>query len=210
MKNRNVKSFLSGVVVTVLVMCLAGSALAKTGTQTAELTYRNIKVALDGKSVALVDASGNAVEPFIIDGTTYLPVRAVSGALGLNVGWDGDTNTVILTSPGKTPTQPTTPAQSGEPTMGQKNALAKAKAYLNYGAFSYTGLISQLEFEKFSKEEATYGADNCGADWFEQAAKKAAAYLDYSSFSRDGLIDQLEFEGFTHEQAVYGVEQNGY
>lgn len=109
------------------------------------------------------------------------------------------------------------PEESSDPepeadtiTMGQKNALSSAKSYLNYSAFSYTGLIKQLEFEKFSNEDAVYAADNCGADWNEQAAKCAKSYLEYSSFSRDGLIDQLEFEGFTYEQAVYGVEANGY
>lgn len=76
--------------------------------------------------------------------------------------------------------------------------------------FSYSGLINQLEYEKFTTEEATYGADNCGADWNEQAAIKAKSYLDSSSFSRDGLIKQLEYEGFTNEQAAYGVSQNGY
>lgn len=95
-------------------------------------------------------------------------------------------------------------------TVGQQNALEKAKSYLAYTAFSYEGLIEQLEFEGFSHEEAVYGVDNCAADWKEQAAKKAKSYLDYSSFSRQGLIDQLEFEGFTYEEAVYGVEANGY
>lgn len=97
-----------------------------------------------------------------------------------------------------------------KPTMGQKNALKKAKSYLSHSAFSYSGLVKQLEFEKYTHEEAVYAVDNCGADWNEQAAKKAKSYLSHSSFSRDGLIDQLEYEGFTHEQAVYGVEQNGY
>lgn len=209
MKRRGFTSFLSGVVVTLLVVCLAGTAIAKTGTQAAELTYREIKVTLDGVPVALKDANGNAAEPFIIDGTTYLPVRAVATALGLNVGWDGNTNTVIL-STDEIPEQTTTPAQTSEPTMGQKNALAKAKSYLSHMAFSYTGLVEQLEYEKFSTEEATYGADNCGADWYEQAAKKAKSYLSHMSFSRQGLIEQLEYEGFTHAQAVYGAEQNGY
>ena len=76
--------------------------------------------------------------------------------------------------------------------------------------FSYKGLVEQLEFEKYSHEEAVYAADNCGADWNEQAAGSAKDYLDMMSFSRDSLIEQLEFEGFTHEQAVYGAESNGY
>jgi hypothetical protein len=70
--------------------------------------------------------------------------------------------------------------------------------------------VEQLEYEGYSHTEAVYGADNCGADWNEQAAKSAANYLDYTSFSRSELIEQLEYEGFPHSQAVYGVEQNGY
>lgn len=95
-------------------------------------------------------------------------------------------------------------------TAGQSNVLASAKLYLETMPFSYTGLIDQLVYEGYSTEDATYAADNCGADWNEQAAKSAKNYLDIMPFSRDGLIEQLEFEGYTHEQAVYGVEQNGY
>lgn len=94
--------------------------------------------------------------------------------------------------------------------IGEKNALNKAKSYLNYTAFSYSGLVKQLEFEGFSNSEARFGADNSGANWKEQAAKKAKQYMDYSSFSRKGLIDQLEFEGFTSEQAEYGAAAVGY
>lgn len=97
-----------------------------------------------------------------------------------------------------------------EPTMGEKNALDKAESYLNYMAFSYKGLIDQLEYEGFTTAEATYGVDNCGANWNEQAAKKAQSYIDTMSFSRSGLIDQLKYEGFTAEQAEYGVTAIGY
>ena len=76
-------------------------------------------------------------------------------------------------------------------------------------AFSYDGLIDQLEYEGYTHEEAVYAADNCGADWMEQAAKKGADYLDIMPFSRQGLIDQLEYDGFTAEQAKYGATQNG-
>lgn len=44
----------------------------------------------------LKNAQGNPVEPFIKDGTTYIPVRAVATALGCEVGWNGDTNTVTI------------------------------------------------------------------------------------------------------------------
>lgn len=95
-------------------------------------------------------------------------------------------------------------------TTGQSNALKSAKSYLDFSAFSYAGLIEQLEYEQYTHEEAIFAADNCGADWNEQAVKKAKSYLEFSSFSKEGLIEQLEYEGFTHEQAVYGAESNGY
>ena len=76
--------------------------------------------------------------------------------------------------------------------------------------FSYSGLIEQLEYEGYSTEDATYAADNCGADWNEQAALSAEDYLDIMSFSRDGLIEQLVYEGFTQEQAEYGASAVGY
>lgn len=92
-------------------------------------------------------------------------------------------------------------------TQGKKNALKQAESYLKYSAFSYKGLIEQLEYEGYSTAEATYAVDNCGADWKEQAVKKAEEYLKYSAFSKSGLIEQLEYEGFTHDQAAYGADQ---
>lgn len=94
-------------------------------------------------------------------------------------------------------------------TVSQQNALRQAESYLRHSAFSHDGLIEQLEYEKFSHEDAVYGADNCGADWNAQALKKAQSYLKYSAFSYDGLIEQLEYEKFTSEQATYGADNCG-
>lgn len=114
-----------------------------------------------------------------------------------------------------TTTQTTNPTSNVQKTetnaanvsAGKKNALDQAYSYLNVMAFSYSGLIEQLEYEGYTTEEATYAVDNCGADWKEQAAKKAEEYLNTMSFSKSGLIEQLEYEGFTHEQATYGADQ---
>lgn len=86
--------------VVVLALFVSTTAFATVGSRTAELFYNNIKVVLNGKEITPTDANGNAVEPFIIDGTTYLPVRGVASALGMNVGWDAATNTVTLDNPG--------------------------------------------------------------------------------------------------------------
>jgi hypothetical protein len=108
------------------------------------------------------------------------------------------------------PTPVPTPVPTPELTLAQRNAISMARDYLDYSAFSRTGLIGQLEFEGFSTADATFAVDYLEVDWFEQAALMAQQYLDYSSFSRQGLIDQLVFEGFTLEQATYGVTAVGY
>lgn len=77
-------------------------------------------------------------------------------------------------------------------------------------AFSRSGLIKQLEYEGYSNSEAVYGADNCGANWKDQAVKSAETYMKYMSFSKTGLIEQLKFEGFTEEEAEYGAKGVGY
>jgi hypothetical protein len=95
-------------------------------------------------------------------------------------------------------------------TLSQQQAIGEAESYLDYTAFSRTGLIGQLEYEGFSTEDATFAVDNVDVDWNAQAAASAESYLAYSSFSRSGLIDQLLYEGFTPEQAEFGVTAVGY
>lgn len=95
----NIRGFISGCVATIAVVGLVGTAAATVGQRSVTVDYNNIKVTLNGEQVALVDANGKSVEPFAVEGTTYLPVRAVSGALGLEVGWDSATSTVTLTTP---------------------------------------------------------------------------------------------------------------
>ena len=94
-------------------------------------------------------------------------------------------------------------------TVSQRNAVRAAKEYLEVMAFSHDGLVDQLVYEQYSYEDAVYGADNCGADWFEQVARSARAYLEYMAFSRQELIDQLLYEKFTQEQAEYGASAVG-
>ena len=93
---KKLPSFFAGALTMLLVMSLVVGASAYSGKVTKELTYNNISVTLDGKKLDLRDVQGNSVEPFIFDGTNYLPVRAISEALGLDVEWDGSTNTVVL------------------------------------------------------------------------------------------------------------------
>lgn len=108
--------------------------------------------------------------------------------------------------PTAAPVEPTvTPTDST--TRAQDNAIQSARDYLDYSAFSRSGLIGQLEYEGYSTADATFAVDSLDVDWDEQAYMSAKAYLEYSSFSLSGLIEQLEYEGFSNAQAKYGAEK---
>lgn len=103
--------------------------------------------------------------------------------------------------------------ESSIPENATDEQVAIIKNAINYvesGNFSRDGLIKQLEYEGYTNEEAQYGADNCGADWNEQAVKAAKNYMSQFDFSKEEMINQLvEGEYFTQEQAVYGAEHCG-
>ena len=92
------KKRLQGLVVGLLIGALStGSiAFAKTGSEFIEAVYQNLKIYIDGVEIDPKDANGNKVEPFIYNGTTYLPVRAVGEAFGKTVSYDGNTKSVYV------------------------------------------------------------------------------------------------------------------
>jgi len=103
--NKKLRISILGVFIVALLMGGA-VALAAVGTKTLNATYRDIKLVVDGKEVTPKDVNGNVVEPFIVDGTTYIPVRAAAQALGKDVVWDPVTNTVNVGDPGSAPAGP--------------------------------------------------------------------------------------------------------
>ncbi len=56
-----------------------------------------IKIVINGTLIEPKDVNGKIVNPFLIDGTTYVPVRAITEALGKKIDWDGETRTVYIT-----------------------------------------------------------------------------------------------------------------
>lgn len=96
MKKGPFKGYLAGFMTCAVIFSIAGTAMAAAYQKQATLDYTGIKITLDGSAITPTDATGNVVEPFAIEGTTYLPVRGIANALGLEVGWDQATQTVKL------------------------------------------------------------------------------------------------------------------
>ena len=118
-------------------------------------------------------------------------------------------------------------APSDSVSTGKKNALKSAEQYLNVMAFSYSGLIEQLEYEGYSHEQAVYGAEQAYSSASDTAAaanssssgsatvgeqnalQSALQYLNSMPFSYTGLIGQLEYEGYSDSEAKYAADNCG-
>ena len=82
--------------VLAVIIGTAAPVLAESVQKQLTAHYNNIKIYIDGELITPKDANGNIVEPFISDGTTYLPVRAVGEAFGKTVEWDGITQSIYV------------------------------------------------------------------------------------------------------------------
>lgn len=93
--NKRLQGFAAGALAATVALG-AFSGFAKEAAEQITAVYRDIKLVVDGVLVEPKDANGDSVEPFIYNGTTYLPVRAVATAFKKDVAWDGEENTVYL------------------------------------------------------------------------------------------------------------------
>lgn len=201
---QRIKDIMLGALMATMILGAVPLAVAAVTQTNLSVSYQDIKVYLDGSRLSLTE------EPFVYNGTTFLPIRSVAEAVGKEVTWEASTNSVYLGELSGDFVVEDTSSNQDTATLGEQNAVKKAETYLGLMAFSREGLISQLEFEGFTEDEAIYGVDNCDVDWYEQAVKKAETYLSLMAFSKDGLIGQLEFEGFTDDQINYAITEIGY
>ena len=100
MKKVHWKSFTLGIMFSIALAVGLGEVSAATTAvvKNLKVTYNNIKIMVDNteRSDLGKDSSGAKIQPFIYNGITYLPVRAVAEALGQPVNWDGKQNKVYI------------------------------------------------------------------------------------------------------------------
>ena len=101
------------------------------------------------------------------------------------------------------------------PTIGEQNALEKAKIYANSMNMSKSKLYGQLTSsygEGFTASEAQYAVEHVQADWNYNALQKAKSYQSTMNMSKDRIYQQLISsygEGFTVSEAQYAIDNLG-
>lgn len=164
---------------------LLGAALAASMPFASALAQKNITVErgvtvyVDDQKLNPGDANGTPVEPMLYNGTTYLPIRAVSAALNVPIAWDGTTSSAYL----------------GEHKVDQ-NAVNRAKAYVSvieqlqskYGKRAVSssivsGLVTAMliDFDGDGNEELL-----CVCNTKEQNKAKTNKHSTYMVYHWDG------------------------
>lgn len=87
------KGFLAGLTVASLLWATVFAAPIE---KKITAVYNDIKVFVDGEQVQTTDGGGKVIQPFIADGTAYLPIRAVGQILDKETSWDGKTNSIYI------------------------------------------------------------------------------------------------------------------
>jgi hypothetical protein len=133
------KGFILGIIVCALFASLMGTAAVAAGKITnIKVFMGGIKLYVDGKLVIPTDAKGKVVEPFIYDGTTYLPIRALSNALTNNVkkvSWNGAKSSVYV----------------GQAPVASQTDISKLVPYEN-GTYGYVLTGEDAAFEILDKK----------------------------------------------------------
>lgn len=112
MNKECIKGMIAGFILCII---LSTSVLVLANTVTKEITY-GVRVNLNGQLMQFDSES----QPFVMEGRTFLPVRAIADAMGLDVAFDADTNTAYLSSGTvnvQLPELPVAQTPAAEPTL---------------------------------------------------------------------------------------------
>lgn len=180
MKFQRIKDVCLGATVAALVMGAAPAAYAKVANMDIPVMFNNIKIVVDGKELK------TDKEPFIYEGTTYLPVRAVGEAVGKNVTWDAASKTVILgeteqKETEKEPEQPEETASDNDSRLGKLSS--KPSTNVNNMKIQCTGV----------RESAGY-IDGIEVDF---------KFTNNSDFEQTVVLDSLEVNNKEVEGYLY-------
>lgn len=90
--------------------------------------------------------------------------------------------------------------EAKEQLEAQESAADSARLMLEQGPISHDALVEALEQQGYDSYDAVVAADDCGADWDQQAADAARSAMSEQALSKGALRDELVRHKFTDSQ----------
>ena len=103
MNNKRNRKLALIIAVVMLTLAFSSTGFAAWMGKTLQAQYRNITIFVNGQQKQATDVNGVIVEPFIVDGTTYVPLRGISQMLGYEVNFNPATYRIDVTGTGADP-----------------------------------------------------------------------------------------------------------
>lgn len=155
------------------------SSNAQVATKNVQAKYNNIKVLYNGQAV------NTDIEPFIINGTTYIPLRMMAGVFNKDIAWNGTNYTISVTDKADAQTQAKLAAKEAE--------IATLQSKID----SLNRKVSDLqdELDKKDKKSSSSKVSTRISDLEDQLIDDYGEYEDLEwDFSLDGDEDEIDVE----------------
>lgn len=192
---KNYKKLAVVLAIMIFTLSIASSVFAAGTFKNLKAFYNNIKIFKNGTQVHMT------VEPFIIDGTTYIPLRAVSELLDKDVTWDQATYSVgINDKPGMNPQQLYSQVINQQLTISQlESKIKELESQLDKKTSSTTS-ISAME-KQLNKDYGKYKKIDFDIDLKESKNKiTVEIYVDLDvDYSRWDSLTTKEIETFLQD-----------
>ncbi len=196
-----VRIFLAGFAAALLGVTLIAQASAVTTLKQIQVAMGGIKIYLDGRLQTLEDVNGNRVEPILYNGTTYLPVRALTTMLtDKAVDWDNTSKSVYIgTKPVVSTSHTADMLDHFEASRSDAEIITGEKA-----KFSCHGTIiapsKRCQFYRYSnatfKVDSKYSKLSCmvaPVEWSTTVSndvKQELTIYEITSFSGEGAVEK--------------------
>lgn len=190
MKHRKALMTLAIALALVCGMAIGANAADTLKEISAYLNY-GITVKYNGEAQNLTDASGEPAYPITYNGTTFLPIRAISNMLGVEVNWEQATQTVLL----------------GKPADGT-DLIDTFKPYTDYVTEPGLKLSSDApEFIQSSQKENTDAGGETIGHWlkFWNISEDPKQEL-VCSFNLGGKYSSLSFKVYSNKDTTLTVK----
>lgn len=190
-KKINIKSFILGVCVALTL-----TSIISVSAQNIDVIMNGIKIYWDGVEKTLTDANGNKVEPMIYQGTTYVPLRAMSNLMGKEVDWNQSEMAVYV---GTKPTMRTIPLADMEDNINGIDCNYRKSCSFNLKNETVQCTNGAMYFGQYNNTEIYYVLDNKFSRFTAKAVmpysyvgETGSATLTFYSVENDGTENEIK------------------